>query len=152
MNRVFVAGSCALCFVLGTLVSLPRIHAQESTATSHTFYVIDYMKSRVGQDPFKMERDLWKPLHQSRLQSGEITSWAVMEPVLAGPHNYDYITVTGYRSMEAYAKADSSMRAEAEKIWGKDKLQSSMTQTDQARDMLGSEMYVVVDSIGEARK
>jgi hypothetical protein len=77
MNRIFVAVGCALCFILGTLVSLPRIHAQDN-APNRTFYVIDYMKSRPGQDAFKMERDLWKPLHQSRLQNGEITSRDVM--------------------------------------------------------------------------
>ncbi len=151
MKRFAILVACTLCFVLGTLVSLPRTHAQEA-APNRTYYVIDYMKSRTGQDPLKMERDLWKPLHQERLKNGEITSWAIMAPVLAGPHNYDYITVTGYRSMEAYAKTEMQMRSAAEKIWGKDKLESSMTQTEQARDMLGSEMYTVVDSLGETPK
>lgn len=142
-----MAAACTASFVVGTFVSLPKVHAQETTS-SRTFYVVDYMKSRMGQDPIKLERDLWKPLHQDRLKNGDITSWAVMEPVLAGPHNYDYITVTGYSSMEAYARTEARMRSSAEKIWGKDKLQSSMAQTEQTRDMLGSEMYMVVDSIG----
>jgi hypothetical protein len=151
MSRIFVAASCGLCFILGTLVSLPRMHAQDS-ASNRTFYVIDYMKSRPGQDAFKMERDLWKPLHQSRLQNGEITSWAVMVPVLAGPHNYDYITVTGYRSMAAYEQTETAMRTAMEKTWGKENVQGKMTQTDQARDMLGSEMYFLVDGIGKVPK
>ena len=110
------------------------------------------MKTRPGQDPFKMERDLWKPLHQDRLKNGDILSWAVMRPVLAGPHNYDYITVTGYRSMEAFGKMETAYMGAAEKFWGKDKIQTSMTQTDQARDMLGSEMYVVVDEVSNNAK
>ena len=151
MKRLAVIASCALCFAIGTLVPIRRTHAQDNTS-NRTYYVVDYMKSRPGQDPFKMERDLWKPLHQDRLKNGNIMSWAVMAPVLAGPHNYDYITVTGYRSMEAYSKPGMSMQSLAEKIWGKDKLQSSMTQTVQARDMLGSEMYAVVDSVSNTQK
>ena len=147
MNRFRICALSASCFVLGTLLPITFTHAQDSSP-NRTYYVIDYMKSKPGQDPFKMERDLWKPLHQERVKNGEITSWSVMEPVLAGPHNYDYITVTGYHSIESYGKgAEASMRAAAEKIWGKDKLQSSMKQTMDARDMLGSEMYVVVDEV-----
>src|SRR5690348_18328105 len=151
MKRLAVIATCVLCFTLGTLVPIRGTHAQDSTS-GHTVYVVDYMKSRLGQDPFKMERDLWKPLHQEVLKNGGISSWAVMRPVLAGPHNYDYITVTGYRSMEAYTKWETVYLPTAEKIWGKDKVQSSMTQTDQGRDMLGSEMYVVVDEVGNSNK
>jgi hypothetical protein len=151
MKRLAMIVTCALCFALGTLIPVNRTHAQESTS-GHTYYVVDYMKSRPGQDPFKMERDLWKPLHQDRLKSGDILSWAVMRPVLAGPHNYDYITVTAYRSMDAYAKMETAYVSAAEKIWGKDKMQSSMTQTEQARDFLGSEMYVVVDEVSNSSK
>src|SRR5881397_307815 len=100
MKRLGLIAACALCFALGTIVPLKRTHAQNSSS-NQTYYVIDYMKSRLGQDPYKMERDLWKPVQQERLKTGSITSWSVMSPVLAGPHDYDYITVTGYRSMEA---------------------------------------------------
>jgi hypothetical protein len=151
MKRFATIITCALCFGLGTLVPLRRTHAQDSTS-GHTFYVVDYMKSRPGQDPFKIERDLWKPLHQEVLKNGGITSWAAMRPVLAGPHNYDYITVTGYRSMEAYGKWESVYLPTAEKIWGKEKVQSSMAKTDEARDMLGSEMYAVVDEVNNNTK
>lgn len=99
-----------------------------------------------------MERDLWKPLHQERVNNGDITSWAVMQPVLAGRHEHCYITATGYRSFDSYENNEgASMRAAAEKIWGKDKLGSSMKQTMDARDMLGSEMYVVVDAVSSNR-
>jgi hypothetical protein len=112
MNRVTVAATGIACFVLGAFVPLRHTHAQ-SNNSNRTYYVVDYMKSRPGQDPYKMERDLWKPIHQIRLQKGDISSWAVMTPVLAGPHNYDYITVTGYSSMEAYAKTDEAYQCAA---------------------------------------
>lgn len=147
MRRLVMIAACTLCFFLGRLLPLTRTHAQNTTA-SRTYYVIDYMKSKSGQDPYRMEHDLWKPVQQERLRNGDITSWAVMTPVLAGPHNYDYITVTGYRSADAYTKLmTSGFGSVFEKIWGKDKVQSSLTQTEQARDMLGSEMYVVADSV-----
>jgi hypothetical protein len=70
--------------------------------------------------------------------------------LLAGPHNYDYLTVTGYPSMESYSR--TNFQTVFEKVWGKEKVQSSVNQTEQARDMLGSEMYVVVDGIGSSTK
>ena len=77
---------------------------------------------------------------------------AVMQPVLAGRHEHCYITATGYRSFDSSENNEGAgMRAAAEKIWGKDKLGSSMNQTMDARDMLGSEMYVVVDAVSSNR-
>jgi hypothetical protein len=35
-----------------------------------------------------------------------------------------------------------------EKHWGKDKWQASMSRTDNARDMVGNEMWYVVESVG----
>jgi hypothetical protein len=143
---------CVFCFVLGTLVPVTHTHAQQNTPQQQTYYVIDYMKTYPGQDSLKMEQTLWKPFHQESLKAGDIKSWAVMQPVLAGPHNYDYITVTGYSSLEAYAKLNQAgFTARAEKVWGKDKMQGAFDQTDKTRDMLGSEMFVVLDSVASGK-
>jgi len=131
--------------MLGALVGLPSLHAQDGNQST-TYYQISFMKSRPGHDPVKMERDLWKPLQAGRLQSGQIKSWSVMRPIFSGPHEYDYITVEAYSSLDAMTKTD--YMGLFEKYWGKDKIQSSMEQTEQARDMLGNEVWVTVESVG----
>ena len=79
----FIAG-CALSFVLGTIVPVTKTHAQSSAATQ-TFYQISFMKTKPGQDALKMERELWKPIHTDRVNTGQINSWTVMQPIYGGP-------------------------------------------------------------------
>jgi hypothetical protein len=141
--------ACILSFALGTLIRLPHVKAQTSTQ-QRMYYQVDYMKSRHGQDPYKLEHDVWGPIHKHMVKEGVITSWSMMQPVYAGAHNYDYITVTGFHSLKDMENID--YQAIFNKVWGKDKSQTAMQQTDDTRDMLGSEVYVVADSVDSATK
>jgi hypothetical protein len=79
----------------------------------------------------------------------QINSWTVMQPVFAGAHAYDYITVEGFNSLDAFVKTDyGDMLA---KLWGKDKFQSNFTQIMNARDMLGNEIWEVVESVSKQK-
>ena len=149
MKRFAFAAACVLCFLLGTIVPISHTHAQ-SSAPAQTFYQISFMKMKPGQDAFKMERDLWKPIHTDRVNSGQINSWTIMQPVYAGPHPYDYITVETASSMDAFTHTDYNQIMT--KSWGKEKLESGMTQTVAARDMLGNEMWVAVDGVSKQNK
>jgi hypothetical protein len=137
--------SCAVCFLLGTLVPLTGTHAQ-GDASSVTYYNLSFMKSRPGQNPMSMERELWKPIHADLLQSGKIKSWTVMQPMFSGPHDYDYMTMIAFNKLDAYLAID--YQALFEKHWGKDQVKTSMERTENARDMVGNEMWYVVDSVG----
>jgi hypothetical protein len=57
MKHLSMIGSCAICFLLGTLVPLTRTHAQ-TEASNPTFCNISFMKTRPGQNPINMEREL----------------------------------------------------------------------------------------------
>jgi hypothetical protein len=145
MKNLGVIGGCAVCFLLGTLMPLNRIHAQMGPANA-TYYNISFMKSRPGQNPISIERELWKPIHEDLLQSGKIKSWTVIQPMFSGPHNYDYMTMIAVNKLNDYMDID--YQALFEKHWGKDKMQSSMQRVDNARDMVGNEMWYVVESVG----
>jgi hypothetical protein len=146
MRRFSILAACVMAFSLGTLVRMPRAKAQTNSPTQkRMYYQVDYMKTRHGQDPYKLEHDVWGPIHKEMIKNGVITSWSMMQPLYAGAHNYDYITVTGFQSLKDLENADYP--AIFNKVWGKDKSQTTMQQTDDTRDMLGSEIYLVTDSI-----
>lgn len=149
MKRFTFIATSVLCFALGTIVPISHTHAQ-SSAPARTFYQISFMKMKPGQDALKMERDLWKPIHTDRVNSGQISSWTIMQPVYAGPHPYDYITVEMASSVDAFTHTDYNQIMT--KGWGKEKLESGMTQTMAARDMLGNEVWVAVDSVSKQSK
>src|SRR5690242_7308512 len=119
MKRVSFIVGCALSFTLGTIMSSSHTHAQ-SSAPTQTFYQVSFMKTKPGQDALKMERELWKPIHTERVNSGQINSWTVMQPIFVGPHPYDYITVEAANSMDAFTHVDYSQIMT--KSWGKEKL------------------------------
>jgi len=146
VKHITVVAACFLSFVAGALVRLPGLNAQTSNAApKRTYYEVDYMKSKPGQDAYKLEHDTWGPIHRERLKTGQITSWAMMAPVYAGAKNYDYITVTGFHSLGEMENTNYSEMFQ--KLWGKEKMQAAMKQTDDTRDMLGSEIYIVIDAV-----
>jgi hypothetical protein len=61
--------ACGFCFLLGSLMPNKLIHAQ-SDKPSETYYMLSFMKTRPGQNAFKMERELWKPIQRERVDKG----------------------------------------------------------------------------------
>jgi len=149
MKHLSFIAACALSFVFGTFVPLTHSHAQTSAPT-RTFYQISFMKTKLGQDALKMERELWKPIHTNLINSGQINSWTVMQPVYGGPHPYDYITVETSNSLDAFSHMDYEQLMT--KAWGKEKLESGSAQTMNARDMIGNEIWVGVEGISKQVK
>ncbi|MBV8812038.1 MAG: hypothetical protein JO033_25505 [Acidobacteriaceae bacterium] len=62
MKRLTVILACVVFFALGTLMPLAHTNAQTSQA-NRMYFTVDYMKAKPGQNPEKMEHDLWKPVH-----------------------------------------------------------------------------------------
>lgn len=146
MKHFAIVGLCAVSFLFGTLIPLRRTHAQTETP-KRTFYAIDYMKSKPGQNVFKMESELWKPIHAQRVKDGSIVSWAVMAPVFGGSHDWDYVTVTGYHSLGGVENEEDTFVKLFKKVMPDKSLDTIMKQTQDARDMLHSELLVTVDEV-----
>ena len=141
--------ACALAFVLGTLMPIRDTQAQ-TTAPTSTFYQISFHKSRPGQDWRKVEHELWKPVHTERMNSGHLNSWTVIEPEFAGPHPYDYITIESFNNLDDFTKTDYGQIFA--KVWGKENIESRITQTTNARDEIGNEIWQVDESISKPAK
>jgi hypothetical protein len=148
MKRFTLITACALSFVGGSIVHLPRSNAQTAAAgQKRLYYVVDYMKSRQGMDAYKLEHDTWGPIHKELISTGQIASWSMMVPQYGGALNYDYVTVEGHRSLAELENLNTNYQAVFDKVWGKDKSDAKLKETDSTRDMVGSQIFLVVDSI-----
>lgn len=137
---------CLLAFMLGTMVPLRESHAQGNPA-KRTFYQISFMKSKAGQDALKMERELWRPIQAGRVSSGHLISWTVMQPLFAGPHPYDYMTMEIAENLDDFTKLDYPQLMK--KSWVESRFEANVSQTMNARDMIGNEMWEVVESVAK---
>lgn len=70
------------------------------------YAVVDFFKVDPGKGTayVKMEKELWKPIHQARQKAGEILAWYCYSVDFAGSGSeYNYVTVT---VVESLAKMD----------------------------------------------
>jgi hypothetical protein len=67
---------------------------------SPKYVEIDYMKVEPGKDSdyVRLEKEIWKPLHQQRIKNGQLRSWAVygLRFPFGTEEKYDYVTVNSY--------------------------------------------------------
>ena len=149
MKHLSYIAACVVAFSLGTLIPVRGTHAQTATPPT-TYYQISFHQSRPGQDWRKVEHDLWKPIQQERVNSGHLDSWTVMEPVFAGPHPYDYITVESSSNLDDITKAEFGKVFS--KVWGDKNIESRISQTYSARDDVGNELWAVDESVSKQSK
>lgn len=93
-------GFCLLlAFLAGTLAPTA------STQTSRPRYIrVDYMKIPPGRgaEYRDLEVNLWKPVHQLRVEQGLISSWALYgHHFPGGDIDYQYVTVTEFPTLES---------------------------------------------------
>ncbi len=150
MKNLKIIMACGFCFLLGASVPIKLIHAQ-ADKLPETYYMLSFMKTRPGQNAFKMERELWKPIQRERVDKGDTDSWTVIEPMFSGPHLYDYMTVETASSLDKLTHIDYGPAMT--KAWGTvEKIRSNAARTDSARDLLGSEIWVSVDGVSKQVK
>jgi hypothetical protein len=95
-----------------------------------------------------LERGDWATIHQDLVKSGIIKSWAALEPLYVGAHNYDHITIIAFTDMSAYNNLE--YQSLFKKHWG-DRMQAVLENTGASRDMIGNEIWGVVASVGGNR-
>lgn len=80
--------------------SVLLVVSSRSAAQQEAYVQYAYMDVAPGQEDayLELEQDVWKPVHQLRLEDGAITGWHLYEVVLPGGTgpDYDYVTVSYY--------------------------------------------------------
>jgi hypothetical protein len=146
MKRLTLLIAFVVSFVFGMLMPLTHTHAQ-TNPPKRMYFTVDYMKTKPGKNPEKMEHELWKPVHAQMKKDGVIRSWSVMEPRFGGSEAYDYITVTGFNNLADVEKEQDAYEAAFKKVWPNRNLEEIVKTTFDARDETRSELFVVADSL-----
>ncbi|MBP6824937.1 MAG: hypothetical protein KA165_00120 [Saprospiraceae bacterium] len=78
-----------------------HLQAQKAAPAPKTFFFVDYLKTTPGHatDYIKLETEVWKDIHKSRIKKGIITGWYFLEVRFPSgtETEYDYVTVTAVK-------------------------------------------------------
>jgi hypothetical protein len=114
-------GTTVASLLVGAAAPIAYTQSQPQTPT---VYVVAFMKVDAAKIPeyLRLERELWKPVHQERIRAGRLKSWSlyrVRYPYGAAT-DYNFVTVNGYASLadedrpidDIFAKVHPAMTAE----------------------------------------
>jgi hypothetical protein len=138
-----------LCFSLalaGAFLAGTLVPSATTQVTSRHFLRIDYMQIPTGQALRyrNLETDLWKPVHQLRVDKGYITSWRLYgHHFPGGPRDYQYVTVTEFPSLQAM---DELHYPELfQEVHGADYDTSITQQTTESRTLTHTDIWALID-------
>lgn len=81
-----------LAFVLGVIPIIGN--AQNGP---NVFAIVDFMKVKPADEGkyLELEKNIWNPLHQARIDQGKITGWILYRVLYTGTNDpYNYVTIT----------------------------------------------------------
>ena len=145
------------CFVAGTLVPVVHSQAQQSQQTPPAqgpYYVmVNYMKTKPQKEGeyVRLELQFWKAAHAVRIKAGQRRFWSLMQPFpIPSGHDYDYVTVTGFHTLQdiegAFAGFPAAFKEAFPKMTPED-ITKQVRTTLESRDMLRSEIFRVIDEV-----
>ncbi len=108
--------------------------------------IVDFMKVPAsGQDNYLAVEKQWKPLHQSRVESGSILAWVLYSVRGAGTESpYNFVTVTLY---ENFAKTETQLTEnDFKKAFGTNEAEI-LKKTGTARNLIYSQTYQMATGI-----
>lgn len=146
----------ALCnfafgFFLILFLSPLALGAQEEKASEDAlpvYAIINYMKAKPGQEPAKMEREIYEPVHQESTNRGYRIGWDLIGVWMPNGTSrpYDYITVDYYRGMPGSQGITDEQQASAwNKIHPGINEEEVYKKTEAARDLVWSDLFVWKD-------
>ena len=130
-------------FLAGTLI--PTASTQ-STSAPKQYLQVQYMKVNPGMasEYRSLERDLWKPVHQERVNRGLIRSWGVYGVHLpGGAVDYDFVVLTEFPD---FASLESSRYPELfSEVQGMEDYEAVLKKTNDARTRVRHDVWVLVE-------
>ena len=131
-------------FLAGTLI--PTASTQ-STSAPKQYLQVQYMKVNPGMasEYRSLERDLWKPVHQERVNRGLIRSWGVYGVHLPGGSvDYDFVVLTEFPD---FASLENSRFPELfSEVQGMDDYEAVLKKTNDARTRVRNDVWVLVEN------
>lgn len=145
MFRAFgFSAALAAAFLCGTLVP-----SAETQSSRRHFLRIDYMQIPPGQTLRyrNLESELWKPVHQARVEKGYISSWRLYgHHFPGGNRDYQYVTVTEFPSLQSM---DELHYPELfQEVHGADYHTSISEETAGSRTLTHTDLWALIDAVG----
>ena len=142
LRALLLSLALSAAFLAGTMVPTAE------TQSSRHFLRIDYMKIPDGQALRyrRLETELWKPVHQLRVDKGYITSWRLYgHHFPGGESDYQYVTVTEFPSLQAMDELHyPELFQEAH---GQDYDTEISQQTVASRTLTHTDLWALIDSV-----
>ena len=95
---------CFFTFLMTLAVCFGRVFPAHSQDNETLYIETDYMKvNRANQVEYlKLEKEIWKPIHQERVNAGHILGWYLYRVSYPGGTevHHNYTTVTVYRTFK----------------------------------------------------
>jgi hypothetical protein len=133
--------SMVLAFVLACL---PKFGNAQNEPT--VFAIIDLMKVKPGSEGkyLDLEKNVWKPLHQERINQGKITGWILYKVRYTGSTDlYNYVTATFFDNPANLE--DPWAGIDPKKILSGIDVDKAYDETLQSRDLVRSNLIVKQD-------
>lgn len=117
-----------------------------SNAKLLVFNFFDIPKGAERSDHLRVERDLWKPVHDARIKGGKMKGWVLISKRLpyGSADTYQDATVDLYTGMEQFLNQQNPVpyfeKVHAGKDFGK-----LFAETDAAGDLIRAEVRMVLD-------
>lgn len=86
---------------------MERVATAENTMPT-SFIIVNTMKVKPGKgsDYEKMEKEIFKPMHEESIRRGERSSWSVWNKWIREEDDYQYVTVDGYAEFSQIGTGD----------------------------------------------
>lgn len=142
----FLRKMLVVVFLLTTAVVVTPLKclAQENHPI---FAVVDFMKVNQGDEDkyVNVEENYWKPIHQKRIDQGEIIAWELYRVHYTGTDDeYNYATVTLF---DDPAKLEHPMQLDWEQIKPEGDLDKMFAETMASRQLVKEILFMQVDGI-----
>ena len=138
-----------VCTLLLGLLAFQPLTVNAQSADTTWIIEFNYMKSH-NADYVTLESDVWKKVHQKRIEQGSLWSWDLWAVNFGVDESYDYVTVNVWRTWDSYENTwgESFERAlEATQLdtpW-----EEIGSQTTAARTIVKNELWSFVDGTGD---
>jgi hypothetical protein len=133
----------SVSFLGGSMVSSALTQQQ-----SPPVYHVNFMKTQPGKagDYVRLEREIWKPIHQELVRTGRMHSWAVyaVEYPYGTAHEYDFVTIDAHASL---ADAHRSIDDVVGQVHPSLTFEEIDSQTEGTRSLVRGEVWRLLEQV-----
>ena len=127
------------------------IFPEGTEAKVSVFNYFDFKEGKGRRDHFKVEQEIWKPIHEARVKDGKLEGWVLTRMVMPSGSNMPYhdATVDLYDNIEQMMK-DSPMPY-FEKVHPDKDVDKLLNETSATASLVRREVRINLDSVKKSK-